>query len=230
MRCLLALLALVPGCSDSDDPACPSSVPGLVACYPFAGDARDAAGGPDGSISGATPVADRFGRAAHAYHFDGTSHTGIAVPPNDRLPATAAARTLVVWVHGLVATAGPFQSLANWGSAAATDARFGLSVYGTPLQAMFTAQDDDIRSSVAISDSGWHQLAATFDGTTATLYVDAIAAGTSSPRLATNGDSLVIGEKLGETDEPVNGDVDDVAIYGRALSGAELAQLLRAKP
>jgi hypothetical protein len=225
------MLATVAGCGDaSDDTACPASVPGLVACYPFAGDARDTAGGPDGSISGATLIADRFGRARQAYHFDGASHTAITVPPNDRLPVAANPRTLVVWVHGLVATTAPYQSLANWGSSSATDGRFGLSAYGVPLQVMFTAQYDDIRSTVAIADSSWHQLAATFDGTTATLYVDAIVAGTSSPPLATNGDSLLIGEKLDDTIEPVTGDVDDVAIYGRALAGGELAQLLRAKP
>ena len=46
---------------------------GLVACYPFNGDARDVTGnGNDGEVNGATPTSDRFGNANSAYFFQGT--------------------------------------------------------------------------------------------------------------------------------------------------------------
>ena len=46
---------------------------GLVACYPFSGNAREASGqGPDGRVNGATLTADRFGNPAAAYLFNGT--------------------------------------------------------------------------------------------------------------------------------------------------------------
>jgi hypothetical protein len=47
---------------------------GLVAYYPFSGNADDASGkGNDGIVSGATLTTDRFGNANSAYYFDGTS-------------------------------------------------------------------------------------------------------------------------------------------------------------
>ncbi len=44
---------------------------GLVAYYPFNGNANDAAGGYDLTIDGATAAADRFGKPGRAYSLDG---------------------------------------------------------------------------------------------------------------------------------------------------------------
>ena len=49
-----------------------TQVPGLVAYYPFNGDAKDESGnGYDGTVNGATLAEDRFGNASSAYSFDG---------------------------------------------------------------------------------------------------------------------------------------------------------------
>jgi hypothetical protein len=49
---------------------------GLIAYYPFAGNPNDVVGGNNGTVYGDTPlIAGRFGRPNNAYHFDGgTSH------------------------------------------------------------------------------------------------------------------------------------------------------------
>ena len=45
---------------------------GLIAYYPFNGNANDASGnGNNGRVNGATLAEDRFGRRNHAYGFDG---------------------------------------------------------------------------------------------------------------------------------------------------------------
>ena len=48
---------------------------GLVAYYPFNGNANDASGnGNNGIVNGATLASDRFGRANQAYSFNGTNN------------------------------------------------------------------------------------------------------------------------------------------------------------
>ena len=53
---------------------------GLIAYYPFTGNANDIVGGNNGTVYGTTPLtADRFGRPNRAYHFDGSdSHIEMA--------------------------------------------------------------------------------------------------------------------------------------------------------
>lgn len=52
---------------------------GLVAYYPFAGNANDESGnGMNGSVTSAVLTADRFGRANSAYQFSGTSYILVA--------------------------------------------------------------------------------------------------------------------------------------------------------
>lgn len=52
--------------------ACGGITDGLVACYPFDGNANDESGnGNDGTVYGATLAQDRFGNANSAYDFDG---------------------------------------------------------------------------------------------------------------------------------------------------------------
>jgi len=70
---------------------------GLVAYYPFSGNANDTSGnGYDGTVYGATLTTDRFGNSNSAYSFDG-SENYISIPVNinyDTLPQL----TMVAWV------------------------------------------------------------------------------------------------------------------------------------
>ena len=67
----------------------PSYVPtnGLVAYYPFNGNANDASGnGNNGVVNGATLTSDRNGNVENAYNFDGSNF--ISVSDNDLLDLT----------------------------------------------------------------------------------------------------------------------------------------------
>lgn len=90
-RILFVLLGLlyVSGCfrdfdnvfDEQADSTTPQLGEGLVAYYPFNGDANDKSGnGNDGTVFGAITTADRFGNENAAYEFDGT---------NDYIQATA---------------------------------------------------------------------------------------------------------------------------------------------
>ncbi len=61
---------------------------GLVAYYPFIGNANDASGnGNNGTVNGATLTTDRFGSANKAYNFDGSS-SYVQVADNPMLDLT----------------------------------------------------------------------------------------------------------------------------------------------
>lgn len=54
---------------------------GLIAHYPFNGNAKDASGnGNHGTVNGAILTTDRFGKANSAYYFDGSSNIQAAIP------------------------------------------------------------------------------------------------------------------------------------------------------
>ena len=70
---------------------------GLVAYYPFSGNANDTSGnGNHGAVSGATLTTDRFGYTSSAYHFDG-SDDRISIPVNINV-SVLPKLTMVAWV------------------------------------------------------------------------------------------------------------------------------------
>jgi hypothetical protein len=103
--------------------------------------------------------------------------------------------------------------------------------------------DDDIKFYVgdtsgtryfADSDEGdiypdeWLHLAGTYDGTTVKCYVNAQVVGTelaAAIPLSQDSNDLAIANKADADDTPLNGTVDDVRVYNRALTAAEVAYL-----
>ena len=76
---------------------------GLVAYYPFNGNANDASGnGNNGTVYGASLTADRFGLTNSAYRFNGTSWIQL---PDAILPVAPSELTLSAWV---LADSGPY--------------------------------------------------------------------------------------------------------------------------
>jgi hypothetical protein len=83
--------------SDTCNAVSGSLVNGLVAYYPFCGNANDQSGnGLNGLVNGATLTADRFGNSNSAYNFNGTSDF-IKVLDNDLLDLTQNL-TLSAWI------------------------------------------------------------------------------------------------------------------------------------
>ncbi len=76
----------------------------------------------------------------------------------------------------------------------------------------------------------WHHVAMTYDGTTATAYLDAVGQAAMPSAVAYDGQDLVVGMDLdsGVPSAPYNGMLDELRIYDRALSPIELAALVAA--
>ena len=78
---------------------------GLVAYYPFNGNANDASGkGNDGTVHGAILTSDRFGIPNSAYSMDGTSFIQI---PDTIFGPTVQAVTISLWI---ITGNGPFDT------------------------------------------------------------------------------------------------------------------------
>ncbi len=81
----------------------------------------------------------------------------------------------------------------------------------------------------ALATNTWYHLAFTFDnaGGFKRLYVNGVLAGDLplSPNLTGNTDEIVLGNSPVFTDRSFNGRMDEVALFNRALSGAEIQAL-----
>jgi hypothetical protein len=74
--------------------------------------------------------------------------------------------------------------------------------------------------------SGWHLVTATFDGTTARLYVDNAVAGSDTFLAPPNTNlPLYIGRYYGGSSNGWNGTIDEVRLYSRALTAVEIGAI-----
>ncbi len=76
---------------------------------------------------------------------------------------------------------------------------------------------------ISLGTSVWHHLVGTTDGSTLTFYVDGVSRGTASD-FASNGNNTFGSStfELGQTDRPTQFNVDEVAVWSRALSPEEV--------
>lgn len=203
-------------------PGIPAAVwEGLAAYYPFSGSAQEFITGTAAVVEGAAVTPDRQNAAGAAYAFDGTDDSMTA--PLTGLPQGAGPLTLSVWARAQ--TPGT-ATLVEWGGSA-DGAAFGLRTEGSPP--VWTASPSGLRppsTHSAAVDPAWHHLCASYDGIVITLYVDGVAQPPVTAALATAGNSLALGRSLAGGNF-WSGALDEVRIYRRALSAADVLQLFQ---
>jgi hypothetical protein len=197
---------------------------GLVAYYPFNGNANDQSGnGNDGTVFGAILATNRFGVSGMAYQFNGTNSYISANVPN--LPTNSTPRTISLWA----ASAQPINTscLLFWGTPQNREG-FGIIGNGTPhtWQGQTWGGGDDVNSGVVI-DANWHQIVVVYDGSLLSISIDGVQDGTLSESINTGFSTLTIGADTNNSapDQFFGGAIDDVRIYNVALSTNEIAQL-----
>lgn len=211
-------------------PAPPSTLP--LAWYPLEGNAQDASGhGHAGTLSGnVTFVPGRLG--AQAAQFDGSSGY-IQIPRS-----VSNHFTIALWVK-TTATGGAGQWWAGKGlvdgevSGAAED--FGVALVGDKAAFGVGNPDSTLTSTTAINDGQWHHVAATRDAVTGQMeiYVDgSLQASALGPNGTKNSPpNLRLGSiRSGPTSGFLSGAIDDVQIFGRALSNDEITRLMNHAP
>lgn len=202
---------------------------GLVAYYPFTGNANDSSGnGNNGVVNGATLTTDRFGKTNSAYSFDGKSSLIKATIPN--LPQGNFDRTISVWVN----TNGPFTSFTNglgdvidYGSYAVQE-RFSLLITKS-LTCYFSSFSNDYTSSIYAGGNLWKHIILTYKSGVISFYLDGVLKEIGKvSSLNTIGTNLQIGNtipNLVNQNERFSGKIDDIAIYNRVLDSSEIQAL-----
>lgn len=207
---------------------------GLVAYYPFTGNANDVSGnGRNGTINGGvTATVDRYGNANQAYSFNGTN--GNITVANWNLLTGNAARTISVWFK--TAPKNTQQYFLSWGgSNHTTNTGSILGIAADPsvtyhFLGFFGINNDlSLLNANQYFDDRWHLMSFTYDGSTMNLYLDGVSQSTktNSP-LNTGSSNLVIGSYI-QSSNYFNGQLDEVRIYNRALTAAEVQQIYLAE-
>jgi hypothetical protein len=199
-----------------------NGIPGLVAAYNFdegAGSVlSDISGnGNDGTIRRATYVG---GRTGSALSFDGTSY--VTILDNPSLDLTSG-MTLEAWVRPTL-TGNIRPVIYKERSVGASYALFSAnSNSGRPAGSIRTSLDRTVTAPSAIPSSTWTHLALTYDGTTVRLFVNGVQVSSTaaSGPIAVGSGVLRIGAAPNSSDY-FRGLIDDVRIYDRALSPAQI--------
>ena len=224
---LLCFMAL-PVLADLDD--------GLVAYYPFDGNANDGSGN-DGTVNGATLTEDRFGNVDSAYSFDGNNDY-ISVDDGSQFNFTNSL-SLSLWVNpGLSQSALSYAGLIDkshshnsnndisksWVvqqvSNHTNEFSFGFAVNNTG-QAFGSA-------SVLLEPNVWNHILVSKENGTIKYYKDGTLIATfddSVSSIDTNGNLPLIIGSVNNWNRFFNGIIDDISIYNRALSEDEIKEL-----
>ncbi|GAA4352150.1 hypothetical protein GCM10023185_11540 [Hymenobacter saemangeumensis] len=156
-----------------------------------------------------------------ALNFNGTNQ--YAEGTNPLLPLGNAARTLEAWVNPN--TAGQGAVIFNYGTPTSNQ-RSGLLISGGRLY--YVGEFNDQVGVSVLPVGTWSHVAATYDGTTLRLYVNGVLEATKSQAgnpFNTTGTTLRIGRRsLPQDGEYLNGRVDEVRVWNRQLTAAEITQ------
>jgi formylglycine-generating enzyme required for sulfatase activity len=198
----------------------PSFLSGLVAFYPFNGNADDMSGNNyHGTVAGAELVADRFGSSNRAYYFDGVNFDSIAI----NLP-TLNEITFSLWVKPSGVQSGSgigrfIHSEPEWFD-------IGLSSpAGTPIATKVGNQDSWRQTSVNLESGGWRMATFTAGNGILKIYLDGQLVETTGYNGTLGMSPRRIGSYFANPGDDFYGVLDDVRIYNRALSSQDIADL-----
>jgi len=222
---------------------------GLVAYYPFTGNANDSSGyGNHGTVYGATLTIDRFGNPNSAYSFDGISNYVNTTYQETNLTSLAVS----VWVktiinyngldegYPIIQNRGPLDNGRNVGKAAITLNYFGNGGWGYILDGDYIQVGQKIPFQ---NNNQWLHLVGIWQTTAGNsikcsdfkIYINGILQSTNGSNCSQFGGN--------SSNSPINGigtmkiayheawnayfkgDIDDIRIYNRALSQEEITYL-----
>jgi hypothetical protein len=201
---------------------------GLVANYPFNGNANDVSGnGNNGLVFGATLTSDRFGNPDSAYHFGGSGdYVFIATSPSLNITGDL---TIAAWVYLSSSKVDP--NAVIFSNMLETSPHNGYSFRlwdGNKLR--FFSGDQSLFATTPLDAELWTHVAVVLSGTTATTYIDGTL--DSSGTVAVPASSSV-NPTIGASRERAygwNGGIDDILVYNRALSPVEISELAQLVP
>lgn len=201
---------------------------GLVACYPFSGNAQDQSGfNNHGTNNGATLTTDRFGNLNSAYFFDGSSY--IIVPNSTSLSLPSSSITIAFWAntsawfYDFGYAFGPIMCKSN----STSNCQYRVTIMDNAINCI-----TDNKQWYYVNGSNnlnqWDFFVFTINGNLLSYYKNGVLSGQNSSPIAfplSSNNPLYIGRDDAGTLDYYTGKIDDIRIYNRALSYGEVVTL-----
>lgn len=200
---------------------------GLIAYYPFNGNANDESGnGYDGVNHDAVLTNDRYNENNKAFYFNNGSYISTTPP----VPTGNESRTISAWFNTTSASGSNGwynNSIFSYGSPTQNN-MFAAEVYEGNL--LFDANGEGasgyaIVTGEKVNDGLWHHVVVTSDETKVIIYLDNVEIGNIDLQLATNNSPFCVGRRYNQESQYMDGKVDDIFIYNRALNESEISAL-----
>ncbi len=196
-----------------------------IADYPFTGNANDSSGNDyHGIVNGATLTADRFGNINSAYNFDGINN-GIDLPSDFDLST----RSISIWFNAdtIQSTAGVIYESDHANIENAQTDIFVREISGQKNLRIRLGDASNIRDYEVIEKT-WNHFVITVGGTSAKYYLNGVLKDSTTNLNNSHSASGKNYASIGwgrNNDSPFNGKIDDVKIFGCALSEEEVQAL-----
>jgi len=205
---------------------------GLVAYYPFSGNANDATGhGYNGVVYGVSLTKDRFNKTNSAYLFNGLSDAlGTTVITDNSIQVSnfnysfGNKISISLWVN-MANMVGDFLNRRVDNAIDFECTQYNTSIYGHFGAVGYT------NGTKTVSLNTWHNYIYVYDGTALKLYLDGIldAQIPASGNISNYTSVLSIGKYVyhgGSTYyQFFNGKMDEIRFYNRALTASEITYL-----
>ena len=202
----------------------PVKIEGLVAYYPFNGNANDESGnGHNGTVYGAQMTEDRFGISNSAYHFDGSDDV-IEVPFSDDFDFSPDGTfSFAVWVnptieetyHAVMVKAPPAPDVWDWGLFIAS----GFYISGSHL-------NHSVSSGASAEENVWTHVAVIYNDSSWAMYINGnLEDSAEGHRITQSSGGIAFGRKGEGVRDFFSGAIDDIRIYDRPLTEDEIDAL-----
>ncbi len=228
----------------------PSYLPtsGLVAWYPFNGNANDGSGnGNDATNYGASLTTDRNGNANGAYLFDGNSNYMQLPMRQVSITQWSVSAWLKTDTGGVIIQGGNFGPYPDVGITNRINKTDGGFAHGAEIRADGYGYQSGVQGTSNLADNIWHHYVgvwsgtygALMDSTQLSIYIDGVLVSAVYSTSVGHGgystdsrhnapfspsSNMIIGKHT-SWGQYFSGKLDDIAIYNRALSASEVTSI-----
>lgn len=199
---------------------------GIVSWWTGDNTADDLIGSNDGTLLNGTAYS--AGRVAAGFDFDGSDDSVQA--PTTGLPTGSADRTIELWARIDVFVPGEETFFASYGLPGSSNQAYALGTNSSGD--LFASTWGSAIAGGTLATDTWYHIAATNQGTSFKLYLNGAEVANGSMPVATPaGSTFWLGRQtntvLGDS-RRLNGMVDEVSVYDRALTSTEILDIYNA--
>jgi len=189
------------------------------------GTVADSTGNNTGEATGNTEDLSVAGKISTALDFSGGNKYVLVSSPTN-LPLGNSPSTMSAWVYVKGVSDGNAQDVVTYGPGSPNSARLLSLGDGSKISMGFYANDYAANNVMTYNE--WTLVTATYDGTTGRVYKNGAEVGNqvfTDVDTQAGGDFRIADSNWNSAAENFNGYIDDVRVYNRALTPAEISEL-----